>query len=191
MNWSQKDRERVSSQFWLLKCKTLLNSYIKVWRLHMLDVCVICKEGGRKKRGEARTSVSTQAGVMRSSAGMQPPNAEISRAGELGTALLFIWPDPAFAARLRQLLAERSFCPAARNLLQIFTVRGNAKAWPSAMQTVAIKFTAHSWISRPFKLGKIYTLPLLMRSCCQRLLAIYAVNVWISWSHSSESCAVI
>lgn len=57
---------------------------------------------------------------------------------------------------------------------------GNAKTWPSSSQTAAVKFTAHSWICCPFKRRKIYTLPLLMRSRCQRLLAIYTVNVWIS-----------
>lgn len=94
---------------------------------------MVCRrEGGREKRvrGEAGTSVSTQAGVMRSSAGMQPPSTEISRAGELGTALLFIWPDPAFATRLRQPLTKRSFCPEARNLLQIFTVGGMQRPGP-------------------------------------------------------------
>ncbi len=91
--------------------------------------CAVGKEGGRKEC-EAGTSVSTQAGVMRSSAGMQPPSTEIRRAGELGTALLFIWPDPAFATRLRQPLTERSFCPEARNLLQIFTVGGMQRPGP-------------------------------------------------------------
>lgn len=68
---------------------------------------------GERERVKAETSVSTQQALMRRRAGMRRPSSGISGAGELGSTALFIWPDPAFAARLQQPFAERSFCPPA------------------------------------------------------------------------------
>lgn len=66
-----------------------------------------------RERVKAETSVSTQRALMRRRAGMQRPSSGISGAGELGSAALFIWPDPAFVTRLQQPFTERSFCPPA------------------------------------------------------------------------------
>lgn len=181
--------------WWVDHKKTRNNFDFKVqktvWRSHMLDVCVICKEGGRKKSEARQEHLSVLRPVWWGVVLVCSRPTQKS-AGPVNLAQLCCLfgltqrsPRALAAARWKQLLSCSK-----KSVTNIYH-GGNAKAWPSASQTAAIKFAAHSWISRPFKLCKIYALPLLMRSCCQRLLAIYPVNVWISRSHSSESCAVI
>lgn len=82
----------------------------------MLEMVLNGRVEGRvqeRERVKAETSVSTQQARMRRQAGMRQPSSGISGAGELGSAALFIWPDLAFAMRLQQPVAERSFCPPA------------------------------------------------------------------------------
>lgn len=102
----------------VVMCRKIQGSASIKPRAGAADVRDGAKVGGwmdecSERERESETSVSTQQALMRRRAGMRRPSSGISGAGELGSAALFIWPDPAFATRLQQPLAERSFCPPA------------------------------------------------------------------------------
>ncbi len=64
------------------------------------NICQHSDSGGEEERAEGLVC--------------SRPGPGISGAAQLGTAALFICPDLAFAPRLRDLLSERSHCPAGK-----------------------------------------------------------------------------
>lgn len=106
-----------------------------------------CGNAGKKvsSRRLLETSVSTQTPVAgrrreRRALVCGGPGPGISGAAQLGRAALFICPDLAFAPRLRDLLSERSHCPAGKICYKYLPWGGWMQSpWPAANQTRAVK----------------------------------------------------